>query len=167
MLLGTHKIWVHCWVEGRECDLTARLGATSTAHSWPTRPQDGIRWTTGSFLNIRATFWMPTELFLELWKFLQISSHDLPDIQTPMNSSHTGVLILRRKFHVPFPYWQISYGLSAAMIYHNVQTQWHISHLFSIQKCLALFFWHDPFLPNPTSDLVKINSESLLCTISH
>lgn len=53
------------WKEGGR-DRTARLGATSTAQSWPTRPQDGIRWTTGSFLNIQVTFWMPTELFLEL-----------------------------------------------------------------------------------------------------
>lgn len=49
-------------------------------------------------------------------KILQISSHDLSDIQTLMNSSHTRLLILRRKFHVPFPEQQINYGLSTAMI---------------------------------------------------
>lgn len=53
-----------------------------------------------------------------------------------MNSSHT-TLFIPRKFHVPFPHWHISYGLSTAKIYHRVQT-------------LILFFlvWPIPFQTN-------------------
>lgn len=72
-------------------------------------------------------------------KILQISSHDLSDIQTLMNSSHTRLLILRRKFHVPFPQCQINYGLSTAMIKHSLQIHWHSRHLFLIQKHLTFF----------------------------
>lgn len=82
-----------------------------------------------------------------IMKILQISSHDLFDIQTLMNSSHTRLLILRRKFHVPFPQWQTNYGLFTAMIKHSLQIHWHTSHLFLIQNRLT-FFWHDPFQLN-------------------
>lgn len=88
-------------------------------------------------------FWDAEGVISGIMKILQISSHDLSDTQTPMNSSHT-TLLIPRKFHVPFPHWHISYGLSTAKIYHHVQ------------MLTLLFSWRDPFLFKPTKHLVKI-----------
>lgn len=109
-------------------------------HKELTHPATGWYQIRYGFFPKHSSFFLDAKGVISgITKILQISSHDLSDIRTLMNSSHTRLLILRRKFHVPFPQWQINYGLSTAMIKHNLQIHWHISHLFLIQKCLTFF----------------------------
>lgn len=90
-------------VEGRGMRKhTALLNRTSITQSRPTLLQDGIRYTR--FFPKYSSFFLDAEGVISgIMKILQISSHDLSDIQTLMNSSHTRLLILRTKFHDPFP----------------------------------------------------------------